>query len=281
MAVYDIHQHLLPEAVLRGLAARRSPPCLRGRRLELASEPPSSVDPALHDLDARLRAMDDAGIDVALVSLAPTLGLPADLVEAYHVGILELAAASSGRLLPLAHEAALPGFAGACAAAQALVDLDHLAPLADQLEREGRLLFVHPGPAGQARGPSWWPALVDYTAQMQAAYFAWLAEGVRRWPRLRVVFALLAGGGPFQLERFRSRGGDVRTALRPTLFLDTSSYGRRALELSLATFGVEQLVFGSDFPVLSAEAGLREVRGFGETVALVICQHNPSRLLAP
>lgn len=121
--------------------------------------------------------------------------------------------------------------------------------------------------------------MVDYTAQMQAAYFAWLAGGAARWPELRVVFAILAGGAPFQLERFASRGGDIRAALRPTLFLDTASYGRRALELCLATFGVGQLVYGSDFPVIEARPTLQAVRGFGEAVTSMLCQENPSRLL--
>ena len=96
----------------------------------------------------------------------------------------------------------------------------------------------HSPPAG---APRWWAAVVDYTAQMQAAYAAWLAGGAERWPELRVVFAILAGGAPFQLERLRleRRVGRV-TSCTSNVFFETSSYGRRAIELCLATFGVSQ-----------------------------------------
>ncbi len=281
MPVYDLHQHLLPEAVLSGLAARRSPPRLRGRRLQLPGEPESEIDPADHALERRLRSLDAAGIDIAVVSLPPTLGLPPDLVDAYHQGMEELAAAAGGRLLPLAAGCARPGFVGSSVPAEALLDLEGLAPLAQELERKQSFLFVHPGPARSPGRPPWWPAVVDYAAQMQAAYFAWLAEGARRWPRLRVLFAILAGGAPFQLERLACRGGDLRPAFHPTLFLDTASYDRRALELCLSTFGVGPLVFGSDLPVVEAAHGLRAVGNFGDAVARMLCQENPRRLLEP
>ena len=83
---------------------------------------------------------------------------------------------------------------------------------------------------------------------MQRAYFAWLARAQERWSDVTVVFAILAGGAPMQLERLASRGVDVRSTLHRNVFFDTASYGRRALELCIETFGVEQLVFGSDAP---------------------------------
>jgi predicted TIM-barrel fold metal-dependent hydrolase len=114
---------------------------------------------------------------------------------------------------------------------------------------------------------------------MQAAHAVWLAEGAARWPALRVVFALLAGGAPFQLERLRSRGVSGRDVIHQNVFFETSSYGNRALELCLATFGVSQLVFGTDVPVLDPEPGLDAVRGFGDAVADALCEQNPARLL--
>ena len=115
---------------------------------------------------------------------------------------------------------------------------------------------------------------------MQAAYAAWLAGGAERWPDLPVVFALLAGGGPFQLERLRSRGIELRTTLHPSVYFDTASYGRRALELCLATFGVGQLLYGSDTPVIDSRTTLQAVHGFGQAVADTLLRENPSRLIA-
>ena len=115
---------------------------------------------------------------------------------------------------------------------------------------------------------------------MQAAYLRWLADGQERWPDVRVVFAILAGGGPFQLERLASRGVQVRSALHANVFFDTASYGRRALELCIETFGVEQLVYGSDVPVVDPAPTLLAVKGFGESVEKLVTQDTPARLIS-
>jgi len=121
--------------------------------LELEGEPACELDVSLHTLETRLRRLDEDGIDVAFVSCPPTLGLPPDLLDAYHEGILEMAAASQGRLLPLAAEEVLDGFLGTCVAAATVLDRKRIAPLAQELERRGLLLFVHPGPARSPAGP--------------------------------------------------------------------------------------------------------------------------------
>ena len=287
MPTVDFHQHLWPEPFVELLARREHAPRLRGSTLELAGEA-SEIDLSAHDLGTRLALLDRWELDVAVVSLQPTLGigaLPAEeaseLVAAYGQGIRELAAASEGRLVPLAPGSDLTGFAGACIGAPELADLDLLAPRLDELVRQDAVLFVHPGPAAPppAGAPAWWAAVVDYTAQMQAGYAAWLAGGVSRWSALHVVFSMLAGGAPFQLERLRSRGVSGRDVLHENVLFETSSYGNRALELCMATYGVSQLVFGTDVPVLDPEPGLDAVRGFGDAVTDALCNQNPARLL--
>jgi hypothetical protein len=268
-----------PEGLVDALRARQERPRLRGGRLELPSGD-FEVDPDAHTLEACLAGLDRDEVELALVSCPPTLELDDELREAYHEGIAELVAASGGRVRALACGSARDGFAGACVAAGALLDLDALAPLADELEGRDALLFVHPGPArAHAGGPPWWPAVVDYTAQMQAAYAAWVAGGSARWPDLRVVFAILAGGAPFQLERLASRGVDTRAVLHPNVYLDTASYGQRALELTLSTYGVGQLVYGSDSPVIDPAQTLNAIRSFGQAVEDAVCRDNPARLL--
>jgi len=279
MLTYDVHQHLWPEALIAALRARRERPRLRGSVLELPSGD-FDADLGAHTLEARLALLDRDEIDVAVISCPPTLELDAELEEAYHVGIAEVVAASDGRLVALACGSARDGFAGACVPAWGVAGLAELEPLLGELDRRGSLLFVHPGPAPvPPHAPGWWPAVVDYTAQMQAAYAAWLALSSDRWPELRVLFAILAGGAPFQLERLASRGIDSRGVVRPNVFLDTASYGERALDLTLATYGVGQLVYGSDVPVIDSGPTLRSVRSFGQAVADVVCRDNPARLL--
>ena len=102
--------------------------------------------------------------------------------------------------------------------------------------------------------------MVDYTAQMQAAYAAWLARDAALFPELPVVFAILAGGAPVQVERLRSRGFDDRSAMHPNVYFDTSSYGRRALGSASRPSASLQLVHGSDVPVIDARPTLDAVR---------------------
>ena len=291
MPSFDIHQHLWPEPFVAELARRHAPPRLVGsgdlRVLELAEEGPYDVDLADHRLDRRLALLDRDGIDVAVVSLQPTLQLERlpeaesePLVEAYHAGILEIARAAGGRLAPLGVACWRDGFAGACVPADRLIPVpDPLDPVLRDLEREGRVLFVHPSGCARPAGcPHWWPAIVGYTGQMQAAYAAWLASGAEAFPRLRVVFAILAGGAPIQLERLASRGVDIRSALHPHVYFDVASYGRRALELALATFGVRQLVYGSDLPVIDPAPTLAALGSFGDAVSQAVQGENPSLL---
>lgn len=268
MPTIDVHQHLWPESLVSALSLRREPPRLAGNRLEL-HEGSFGVDLAAHDLEVRLRLLDRDRIDIALVSLQPTLGCEnvPELIDAYHEGIVELAAASGGRILPLACGEHRNAFAGACVSAQRLVANP------GELTAERGVLFVHPGetPAPPEGMPAWWTSVVDYTAQMQAAYAAWIAHGD---PKTPVVFAILAGGAPFQLERLRSR--DAEIAPGANVYLDTASYGRHAIELAVETCGIAQILYGSDTPVIDSRPTLDALGDLFETVA----GKNPGRLFS-
>ena len=276
MVVHDVHQHVWPGRVIDVLRRRQEPPRLEGDVL-VTSEGLFPVDVGAARPERRLELLAERGIDVALVSLQPTIEPTPDVVAAYHESIAEL---GDPRLRPLAYAQALDGFAGAAVSARSVRDLDALEPLLAELERRSQLLFVHPGAGEPVRGaPAWWAPVVDYTAQMQAAYATWLAQGAARWPRLRVLFALLAGGAPFQLERLAPRGVDLRQAVAADVYLDTSSYGPRALEFCLSVYGVDRLVHGSDAPVLDPRTSLDSVRRFGDNVATALFETNVRRLL--
>ena len=273
MASFDVHQHLWPEQLVAALRRRSLPPRIDGDELIL-SEGTFAAGLQDHTLEARIGLLDDAGIDTAVVSLQPTLacdGIP-ELVDAYHDGILQLVAAANGRLRAFAVAECRDGFAGACVPAPALVA--GIGELANELVAAGQTLFVHPGPVPPppADAPVWWSALVDYPAQMQAAYAAWLTHGN---PELRVVFAFLAGGAPFQLERLRARGGEVP---QMAVYFDTASYGPLALRLTEEACGAGCLVFGSDAPVMDARAAVAAVEAAG--VAEAALRANAGRLFA-
>lgn len=287
MATYDVHQHLWPEAFVAALRARTTPPHLENGEI-VTVEGRFPVDLAAHDPDARIRALDRDEVDVAVLSLQASLGLERidrgerDELEAiWAQAMTALVAESNGRFLALSPSRPRDGFPGVCIGASALLDPDGAAPVLDEASLLGVPVFVHPvaeAPAGTGL-PSWWTWVAGYPAQMQAAYLAWLGAGRQRWPKLRIVFALLAGGAPFQLERLAHRGIDVRSALDPSTFFDVATYGRRAIELLIETFGVHQLLYGSDTPVVNSEQTLAAVRGFGESVAHVLQSDTPSGLL--
>jgi 6-methylsalicylate decarboxylase len=278
---FDVHQHFLPPPVLDVLRARREPPRLTGRSLELR-EGSFPFDERAHDLGERIALLDHDGIDVAVVSLAPTLETEAhpELRDAYHEGMLEVVAAAGGRLRAQAAGECRPGFAGACVSAAAVVS--GLGELPRELAAANGVLFVHPGPPAPAvpGAPPWRAAVTDYTAQMQAAYFSWIAGGAARHPDLQVVFAILAGGAPFQLERLASRGMDADSALPLGVHLDTASYGRRALALCLETVGAARLVYGSDVPIVDSRPTLKALEGLGRSVLDTVSCENPARLFA-
>jgi predicted TIM-barrel fold metal-dependent hydrolase len=287
VATYDIHQHLWPQEFVAALRARTTPPLLSGGEL-VTVEGRFPIDLAAHDPETCVRAIDRDGIDVAVLSLQASLGLAElergereELEETWIDGILEMVSASAGRFLAFAPDRPRDGFAGVSLGASMLLDFDRAASLLDAVEERGTLLFVHPevGALQLATRPTWWEWTVGYTAQMQAAYLSWLGSGRDRWPTLKIVFAILAGGAPFQLERLTHRGEDVRSSLDPNTFFDVATYGRRAIELVIETFGVHQLVYGSDTPVVDPRRTLDAVRGFGDSVTYVLQSETPSALL--
>jgi 6-methylsalicylate decarboxylase len=126
-------------------------------------------------------------------------------------------------------------------------------------------------PDTAAAMPLWWPALTRYVAAMSTAWHAFAAAGPVH-PRLRVCFAMLAGLAPLHRERLLRRGGDA--AAMPELFLDTSSYGPRAIDAVIRELGVDALVYGSDRPVVAPAAP-----DFGEAVRVAMLSRNPARML--
>jgi hypothetical protein len=235
-----------------------------------------SVDPDAHAPEGRLAELDDAGLDAAVVSLPPTCEPTADLVDSWHEEALQLEALTGGRLVPLGYCTARPAFVGAIVSAPLL---HRSAKLLEQLQEQNRLAFVHPSASPPLR-PAWRTPGVGYTQQMLDSYTWWIAFGAARFPRLQVVFALLAGGAAFQLERFARRGLDADTAFVPNVWFETSSYGEGALDLTARTFGADRLLFGSDAPVDRVQAALRPITALGPALESALLRSNPRELLA-
>ena len=298
----DVHQHLWPEGFVAELSRRTAPPRLYRSAgewtLRLHGEPAQRFELATHDPAARGAALEDEGLERALVCLSCPLGIEslpreesAPLLDAFHDGVRELGTPFGlWGALPLQEpdpadvdEALDAGAAGVSIPAGALASrrgLERVAPLLLRAETRGAPLLVHPGPAPwrptpwtDPAAPSWWPALNGYVTQMHEAWFAWTAWGRAAHPRLRVVWAMLAGGAPLHAERLAARGGPG--VQDPLSYYDVSSYGPRAIDAMARVVGIEPLVYGTDRPVIEPPS----LAALGTAAREALTDANPSRLL--
>ena len=286
----DVHQHLWPEQFVDRLRGRTEPPYLDGWTLHTATEAPYDVDPAAHEVGKRVALERDSGTTLAVVSLSSPLGIEHlgddKLLDAWHDGAAELpepfrAWASVSLPEPDVDELESllrKGFLGVQLPAHVLgtpAGWEALGDLLAAAERLGKPILVHPGVAGPAgEAPGWWAPVVDYTAQQQAAWWAWHCFGGRRsYPNLRLCFAAAAGLAPVHHERLAARGGRLGT-IDPNLYVDTSSYGPQGIDAVARVLGIDQVVHGTDRPY----AGIADLRQ-GAAATAVIRHDNPHRLL--
>ncbi|MFC0624717.1 amidohydrolase family protein [Kribbella deserti] len=289
--VIDVHQHLWPGAFVDRLRARTEPPYLDGWTLHTAGEPPYQVDPAAHAVDKRQARELDDGTKLVGLSLSSPLGIErlgdTELLGAWHQGAAELpqpfrAWAAVDLVEPdLAGLETLigQGFLGVQLPTDAVLtpsaweSQGQLLALAERLDRP---VLVHPGSAVKADGevPGWWAPVVDYPAQLQAAWWAWHAfQGRTSFPRLRICFAAAAGLAPVHHERLTARGGRFGK-IDHNLFVDTSGYGPQAIDAVARVLGIDQVVHGTDRPYAD-QTDLRQ----GDAATAVIRYDNPHRLL--
>ncbi len=298
----DIHQHLWTEPLIEALARRRELPFVRSEHgltvLYLAGERSFVLDLSTESFERRAVLAELDGLDRALLCLSSPLGiesLPREqaqpLLDAYHDGALALGQ-PFGVWGALALDPPDPadvddllarGCIGISLPAGAMASLEALArlrPVLARMESRGAPLLVHPGP-GLGRGlgarsgpwasapepsledPLWWPALTRYVFDMHAAWLTFLAAGRVSHPRLRIVFTMLAGLAPLHHERLHARGGPAAHTPDPLTFYDTSSYGSSAIRALAQLIGPNQLLYGSDRPVVEPEPlPTSEVLGF-------------------
>ena len=281
----DIHQHIWTTPLLDALARRECHPFVRRDDglcvLHLAGELPCVIDEAAESTTARTQLLDTDGVELAAVAISSPIGIETlapddahELIRAHLDGVLALGDRFAAwgpipirRPDPVEVDAVLArGCIGVSLPSAALADLDALeaiGPVLERIQDLGAPLFVHPG-GFVARQPSlsdplWWTALTSYVSDMQAAWLTFVTHGRRELPRLRILFAMLAGGAPLQAERLGARGGPAIDLHDPLTFYDTSSYGPMVIEAMAAWLGPDRLVYGSDRPVIEPVHSGREV----------------------
>lgn len=305
---YDVHAHAVPLPVLDALRADdgrcgvevvdvEGTPALRfgnGSARPIRSE--------LTDVGARLRAMDDAGVDVQLLSswigisgyrLPPEQGTR--WARLFNESLAQTVAEHPDRFLGLCnvplqsppdaaaelrHAVEVLGMVGteiATTVAGRELDDPGLEPFWAAAEELRCLVLLHPDQtlAGRPEPRYFLNNLVGNAAETTIALAHMLHSGVfERHPELRVC--LVHGGGylPWQMGRmdhgFEAAPDKVAAHIsRPPssylrrLYYDTVTHSPAALRFLIDTVGVGQVVLGSDYPF---EMGERDPVGLLESV---------------
>jgi predicted TIM-barrel fold metal-dependent hydrolase len=137
-------------------------------------------------------------------------------------------------------------------------------PIYAELDKRGAVLFLHP--AGLACGSAelvstglTWPLGAPFEDSM--AILELLQSGfTQRFPRIRTIVPHLGGTLPFLIQRldhmaqrFMPGKGVPREELSKFWF-DTVNGYPPSLRLAIETFGLERIVFGTDWPFWKGEA---------------------------
>lgn len=287
----DVHAHFVPPPVLDRLRSDTDTG-LRvedrdGTRFLVGGGRARRVPPALLDLEARLAAMDRAGVAVQLLSAwmevaatAATATAAPPYARLFNDSIAESVATAPDRFVglgtvPLASPARAAeelrrcvvdlGMAGVelgtTVAGRDLDDPD-LAPFWSAAEELRCVLLLHPCASLAGRGVTrhFLNNLVGNPAETTIAVGHLVFGGVlERHPGLRLVVVHGGGFAPYQLGRWdHAYHGDVRGAAtnltRPPshwvagMYHDTVLHSADSLRLLLGVVGAGQVVLGSDHP---------------------------------
>ncbi len=256
----------------------------------------------LYDLEWHLREMDEAGIDLAVLTCQLGWDAPLDEARTINDGLAEAQARYPRRFVGLCH---VPVEAGAAALREVDRAVDELglrginitSQIADQpLDRpefrpffahaaaRGLVVFVHPAslPAGYEFARDYDLArIVGREFDLALAVTRVIISGMlEELPDLRLVFGHFGGGIAAIKERIEAKGFRFGTLRRPfaesfrRLYFDMAGFegGPAALACALTGIAPEQLVFATDYPqdfTDTMTATGRGVRGMADYVARV------------
>ncbi len=212
----DVHHHVLPEGLLAELSRRA------GGASRLVDERISiTLTPDLADAGAHLRAMDHAGVDVAVLTYSGVAVLGREVCRALNDGLAELARRHPGRFVAAAHvdledDAAVAELEGAvrdygsrlvalpCSSPGRQLDDARLLPLWERIAELGLAVILHPSllPSG---------ASLDYGMERSCARphdttvaaIRLLGGVLWRVPGLRVVLPHCGGTATFLKGRLQ------------------------------------------------------------------------------
>lgn len=272
--IVDVQHHFVPLE----LAERHGFARGQGRRnLIEGGVPKFTLHDALYDLDAQIRDMDAAGIDVAVLTCNLGWDAPLDDCRLINDRAAEIQRRSGGRFVALAHAPVLEeaglremeravrdlGLHGLTIASQVggrPLDAPELHPFYRAACALGAAVFVHPAqlPAGYAQMQEYDLArILGRELDLQTSVTRVIAARVLdTFPDLRLVFAHFGGGIAAIRERLAAKSGRFGTLTRPfaesfeRLYFDLAGFEGGPIALRCALDGIrpDRLVFATDYP---------------------------------
>jgi 6-methylsalicylate decarboxylase len=290
--VIDVHHHILPDFFWT--------------ETNDSAHPVGGLAPPPWDEAGALAFMDDAGIDVAVTSISTPGVHVGDDARAHRLArrCNEFSASLIQRWPDrFGGFAALPlpdvdGALAELAYADDVLKLDgvilfsnmngvylgdaRFEPLFEELERRRSVVFVHPtaspDPAAHQLGLP--DNLIDFTADTTRAVAQMLySNRFARTPNVQYIFAHAGGTIPYLAGRFAIidemnviPGGEVRGTAAATLrrlHWDTAlSFSEPVLNMLKEVVGLDQVLFGTDYPYLRRDIAVRSARNMQQTAAL-------------
>ena len=298
--IVDVHAHYLPKNFSDFMGDRFWPRVGVPVRTGLARHPFSDSP---EDISGRFELMDAAGVEKQVLSphWPPYLPDQRECVTAVQMlndGYADLAHRYPDRIasyvmLPLPHiDAALRemerGFdqLGCVGVNMNIVCLNRsvaeteFEPIYEEMDRRGAILFVHPAGTGICS-----PFIVDYGyrasvgTSLEDATFVlhMIAKQIpHRYPNIKFIVPHLGGPIPMLLNRLDKQGqrdhpnlAEPPSATARRFWYDTVCYGSKAaFTCALEAFGADQLVTGSDYPVLQDYEAYKETFAYIEGLGL-------------
>jgi 6-methylsalicylate decarboxylase len=300
----DVHSHYYDTELLRAMA-------------ELGSDFYKTVvrtPNAAVDVPQRIRLLDDAAIDMQIISpggLQPYLAEESRAVSGAELinNLYRAVVADHPRRLaafgcvPLPHVAAAIATAGhcfdelgflginlGCAVGDRPLDEPEFEPLWAELDRRAAVVFLHPlgagGPNMDAFGLEW---AIGGRFEDTVAAVRLVSSGITyRYPNVKIIVPHLGGTIPFLWDRFRDRPNatgeifNVKEGLK-RLFYDSINLAPGMLCSACQIVGADRVVMGTDFPWSSADLTVYvravEESGLSAAAAEAILDQNASRVL--
>jgi 6-methylsalicylate decarboxylase len=155
-------------------------------------------------------------------------------------------------------------------------------PVFAELERRGAVVFVHPtaSPDPSAHHLGLPDSLLDFTADTTRALAQMhYSNRFARTPSVKYIFSHAGGTAPYLAGRWGIvdemnviPGGEARGPIADTLrrlYWDTAlSYGDPVLRMLRDVVGLDQVLFGTDFPYLRRDMAVNCVRKLEHTFEL-------------